>query len=252
MTEILTFNDIQPLLVFGLVSLSFVSSFITVSLGVGGGLLLLAFMANIFPASALIPVHGVIQLGSNFLRLSIMVKYVQWQHFWLFLVGTVIGVTLGGSVVVTLDPAIIQMCIGLFVVYSLIKTPPRWLSKLPILTGMFSSFLTMFFGATGVFVANYVKSLQLPRKQYVAMHALFMATQHFLKAVVFGFLGFNFQPWILFIILMMLSGFIGTLVGRYVLFKMNENLFANLLNIILFLLAVRLIWFGLKSGVFSI
>ncbi len=110
----------------------------------------------------------------------------------------------------------------------------------------------MFFGATGVFVANYVKSLHLPRKQYVAMHALFMATQHFLKAVAFGFLGFNFQPWFLFILLMMLSGFIGTLVGRYVLFKMNENLFANLLNVILFLLAARLIWFGLKSGVFSL
>jgi len=86
----------------------------------------------------------------------------------------------------------------------------------------------------------------------VAMHALFMATQHFLKAVVFGFLGFNFQPWIILIILMMLSGFLGTLVGRFVLFKMNENLFTNLLNIVLFLLAVRLIWFGLKGGVFSI
>ena len=50
---------------FFLVATSFVASFITAAFGIGGGALLLAFMATLVPTAALIPVHGVIQLGSN-------------------------------------------------------------------------------------------------------------------------------------------------------------------------------------------
>ncbi len=44
---------------------SFVGSFITAAFGIGGGALLLAIMATLMPPAALIPVHGVVQAGSN-------------------------------------------------------------------------------------------------------------------------------------------------------------------------------------------
>ena len=64
------------------------------------------------------------------------------------------------------------------------------------ITGVFSSFLTMFFGGTGPFVATFVKAQGLDRMGHVATHAALMTIQHALKIVVFGFLGFAFAQWI--------------------------------------------------------
>ena len=47
---------------------SFLGSFITVAFGIGGGALLLALMASMLPPIALIPIHGIIQLGTNATR----------------------------------------------------------------------------------------------------------------------------------------------------------------------------------------
>lgn len=53
-----------PVAVFLLAS-STITSMITASLGAGGGVLLLVLMASWMPPAAIIPVHGMIQLGSN-------------------------------------------------------------------------------------------------------------------------------------------------------------------------------------------
>ena len=55
-----------------LLAVSTAGSFITAAFGIGGGAVMLATMALILPAPALIPVHGVVQLGSNVGRLWLM------------------------------------------------------------------------------------------------------------------------------------------------------------------------------------
>ena len=82
-------DPISVLLLFGA---SFAGSFTTVALGIGGGAFLLAIMASLLPPAALIPVHGVIQLGSNGLRAVLFWKLALWSTFWPFLAGTVVGV----------------------------------------------------------------------------------------------------------------------------------------------------------------
>ncbi len=47
-----------------LVITSLLTSMLTAAMGIGGGVLLLAVMASIVPVAALIPVHGLVQLGS--------------------------------------------------------------------------------------------------------------------------------------------------------------------------------------------
>ena len=116
--------------------------------------------------------------------------------------------------------------------------------KSAILAGGFSSFLTMFFGGTGPFVAAYVKTMGFGRMTYVATHALLMTVQHSLKTVAFGFLGFAFGPWLPLIGAMICAGFLGTVAGRQVLIRTNEARFKTILNAILIILAVRLIWEG--------
>ena len=240
-------GQFDPLIFLFLLASSFLGSFITVALGIGGGALLLAIMASLMPPAALIPVHGVIQLGSNALRSSLLLRFTFWPPILAFLFGSIIGAALGGSVVVNLPPAVIQLGIGAFVIFSVLMNPPAWLSRLPFESGAISSFLTMFFGATGIFVANFVKSLKLPRKEHVATHAAMMTIQHCLKVVMFAVLGFSFGPWIGFIVAMTIAGFLGTIAGRHVLHKMDDRRFKLALDIVLLLISARLIWSGFSS-----
>lgn len=240
-------GGLAPVTVLGLAGASFLSSFITVALGIGGGALLLAIMANLVPPVALIPVHGVIQFGSNLFRASMLIRYAHWPGFAAFATGAVIGVALGGSVVVNLPPALVQIGVGCFVIWSVLGRPPAWLSRWSALTGMISSFLTMFFGATGVFVANYTKSLRLPRREHVATHAVMMTLQHVLKTLTFGTLGFAFGPWLGFIGMMVACGFAGTLVGKLLLERLSDHHFKRALNAVLILISLRLVWTGLRA-----
>jgi uncharacterized membrane protein YfcA len=57
-------------------------------------------------------------------------------------------------------------------------------------------------------------------------------------------LGFAYGPWVPLMAAMIASGFLGTLAGRQVLMRIDEQKFKFALNTILVLLALRLIWAG--------
>lgn len=241
------FNGLEPGSALLMAGMSLASSFITASLGIGGGVLLLAVMASLFPPLALIPVHGVIQLGSNFFRGVVLLGHVHWKPALAFAAGTVLGVALGGSVAVRLEPAWVEIGVGAFVLWSVFRKPPKWLSRAPLPTGLISSFLTMFFGATGPFVANFVKSLELPRQEHVATQAMLMTAQHALKSVTFALLGFAFAPWAGFILVMVAMGFLGTLLGKQVLMRSSDRGFRRALDVVLVLVSLRLILLGIAT-----
>lgn len=243
----LIFNGIEPLAGISLLVASFIGSFITISLGIGGGVMLLAVMASLMPPAALIPVHGVIQLGSNGLRAGLMWRHTEWPPVFGFALGSFIGVVIGGLLVVELQPYLVQIGVGAFIIWSILARPPRWLARTAGLNGLVSSFLTMFFGATGPFVANYVKALALGRIEHIATQAVMMTIQHGLKITAFVALGFAYAAWLPFIALMIVSGFLGTLAGREVLLRVSDSTFKRALNIALFLIALRLIWQGLRG-----
>lgn len=232
---------------WAIVVASFAGSFITAAFGIGGGGMLLAVLAVLVPPAALIPIHGVVQTGSNAGRMVLFWRHIYWPALPWFAVGTLIGVGIGGSIAVELPPQYVQIGVGLFVIYTVAARAPRWFSRWPLLTGLISSFLTMFFGATGMFVASFTKSHKLPRHDHVATHATLMALQHGLKVVVFGLLGFAYGAWIWVIIAMIVVGLVGTYVGRLVLNRLTDARFAIALNTILILISLRLIWQGVST-----
>ena len=226
---------------------SVVASFITIAFGIGGGVLLLAVLASLVPPVALIPVHGVIQMGSNAGRIVFMFGHIDWRPVLAFTAGSLLGVLAGGALTVNLPPALVQIGVGLFVLWSTFRKPPRWMAGQPAISGAISSFLTMFFGATGPFVATFTKSLALNRHGHVATHATLMTIQHLLKTLTFGVLGFAFAPWLGFIVAMIVAGAVGTFLGWQILDRLSDERFRIALNIVLILLSLRLIWGGMEA-----
>lgn len=232
---------------FVLLAASFFSSFITVAFGIGGGATLLAVMATLVPAGVLIPTHGVVQAGSNLGRAAVMLGHVHWPAIPAFILGSLAGTGMGGGLVIGIPPSLVHVGVGSFIAWSVIGRPPKAIRRWPVTVGAASSFLTMFFGATGPFVATYTKSLGLGRHAHVATHATLMTVQHALKTVTFGLLGFTFADWLPFVLAMIAFGFAGTVAGRLVLIRMDDVRFRRALDLVLLLIALRLIVGGVMQ-----
>ena len=230
-----------------LLAVSLVGGIVSAVAGIGGGILMLAVLASVIPPAALIPVHGIVQIGSNIGRVIVLFKHIAWPIVPPFLIGAVVGAGLGGATAVNLPPDVVRLAVGLFILWSLVANPPGILRRHGWLNGGISSYLTMFVGASAPFVLVYVKAQDLGRLGQVGTHAVLMTLQHILKTLIFGFLGFAYGPWISIVIGLIATGFVGTLIGRSVLGRTSDTRFALVVNVVLAAVALRLIWVAARE-----
>jgi uncharacterized membrane protein YfcA len=219
-----------------LVFASFFTSLLTASFGIGGGLVLLSVMTYLLPVTALIPVHGAVQFGSNAGRAVLRRHLIAWPELFAFMAGGAIGAFAGAHVVLEMPEFLLEIVLGLFVLTVTWIRPPRMgRMSLPsfALTGAVTTFLTMFFGATGPLnVAAFEKTFP-DRRVMVASLAALQTSQHVLKLLAFGFAGFSFAAWVPLMASMILTGLAGTWVGLRLLGIMHEETFRFALKLIM-------------------
>jgi uncharacterized membrane protein YfcA len=236
----------------GLCASSFLGSFVTAAFGLGGGVLTLATMALALPPPVLIPVHGVVQFGSNLGRTILMLRQVLVSVVPAFLGGTLIGAMVGIHLVVTLPTWVLQTVLAAFILYA--TWGPRFRSQRPSLARFFavgavSTLATMFVGATGALVAPFVAAACPHRQQVVGTHGLLMSIQHGFKVIAFGAIGFAFGPYVPLLVGLLLSGFLGTYAGRLTLNRLPESVFRIGLRLLLTLLVLRLLYSAARQAV---
>ncbi len=226
-----------------LVALSFFTSLITATFSLGGGSLMIAAMALAFPPVVVVPVHGCIQLGSNAGRALVQREHIQWQPILWLALGAVIGSVVGGRFAHLLPEKWFAAAIGFFVLITTWLPQPRAITtsrSLQFAGGVVVSALGMVVGAAGPLVAAFVRGIP-DRRQLVATHAMLMTFQHVFKVVVFVAMGFAFRQYLLLILMMVGSGFLGTAVGSRLLTRVPENVFRLGFRILLSLVAIGLI-----------
>ncbi|MEM5583713.1 sulfite exporter TauE/SafE family protein [Roseibium sp. AS2] len=233
-----------------LILTSFFTSALTAAVGLGGGVALIAVMAAVMPAGALVPVHGVVQLGSNAGRAIVQLKHVDWLIALWFAVGAAFGAAIGGAIAIELPAAILKAGISLFVLWVVWGKAPKFgkaRKRAMAGAGFASTFLSMFFGAAGPIGGAVLATLGLPRHGFVANQAVTALIMHVFKIVVFGLLGFAFAPWAGLIVLMIASGFLGTLAGSRLLGRMEEKTFRTGFRWVMTALAANLLWQAVRS-----
>ena len=237
--EGLTFFSVSILIIA-----SFFTSALTASVGVGGGLLMLALMTYIIPIVALIPVHGLVQLGSNIGRAYIQRMHIQWPIVWMFLSGSIFGAFIGAMLAVEMPASILKGLLGLFIFIIVWTKIPKLRNANPMfisLGGLATTFITMFAGATGPLVAAFLNSLFEEHRKMVATHGMTMTVQHSLKVLAFGFAGFAFWSWLPLVALIVVSGFFGSKAGTLLMDKLPETTFKVAFKIVMTLVAIDLI-----------
>ncbi len=229
-----------------LVVTSFVASYITAALGIGGGLLLLSVMVNLIPITYLIPVHGLVQIASNASRAGMLRQFINWRMLALFSLGSVLGFVVAPYVLIQLPLAILEMAVAGFILIL------QWGPKLKVsshgpaslvLHGGVITLISSLVGATGPLVASMLA--HMPVKQaLVATMAAMQTVQHSMKTLVFVQLQVDLLPWLGLVALMVVSGYLGTRFGLKVLLKVPEQRFRFWFRWLITLLALRMLLIG--------
>lgn len=239
--------EISPLFAGLLVFCSFLTWALTAALGLGGGVTLLAIMGLGMPVSSLLPVHGIVQLGSNLSRTLLQRLYVAWPLVLWFFIGSAIGVALGAPVAAMIPDSVARIALGLFILWSVFRkrAPPRKVNRLFfVLGGGITSIGTMIVGATGPMVAGLISSQGLTKQPLIATHATCMVLQHGLKILAFGLMGFAYADWAPMLAAMIASGALGTWLGTRLLDNLPEKMFRTAFRLTMLILSAQLIWQG--------
>ena len=241
--------DIGPLLFAGLTVASFAASFIAVFTGAAGGVFLLALMAIVMPPAVVVPVHTVVMLGSGITRSMIMWRHVMRWTVLPFVIGSALGAAAGAKIFVALPLSWLQGILGAFI---LLVT---WMPKLGLVgaqrgrfavLGFGTTFLGVFVSATGSLLAPFVASAAPDRHSLVATIGALMTFVHIAKLVAFGFIGFAIGSYIPLMAAMIVTGALGNWLGEIALYRVTEQRFRLVFQLILTALALRLLWDALR------
>ncbi len=229
---------------------SFFTSALTASFGIGGGVALMALLGTALTVASLIPVHGLVQLGSNSGRAWHQRAYVIWPKLLPFMIGAVFGAVIGTTMVIQLPDRPMKVGLGIFVLLvTWLKLPAfgsmgkNWIAA----SGALVAFLSMIFGATGPVLASFFEKAFPDRKEMVATVAVGNVVVHGLKVAAFAFAGFAFAPWLPLIAAMIASGYLGTVLGTNLLHRIPEARFRLGFKIVLSALALDMIRRGLPA-----
>ena len=239
--------DITPFFAGILVVTSFLTSALTAAMGLGGGVAMLAVLSMGLPVTSVLPLHGVVQMGSNTGRAIIQRQHIVWPLLLWFALGSLIGIAIGASVVVNIPDTFAKWALALFILWSIYRKKPNGSTQHHgkayfVAGGAVSSFCTMLVGATGPLVAAILAGTGLIKQRLVATHATCMVIQHGMKILAFGTLGFAYMQWGPLLVAMIASGVAGTWTGTRVLDKLPESTFRLGFKIMMTLVCLHMIW----------
>ena len=231
-----------------LISLAFVTSMLTAITGVGGGMILIACMPGLLPASAIVPVHGMIQLFANSSRAFFGWRFLRWDFVLAFIGGAIVGGLISAAISREINLEYTPLLIAAYLLYTV--WGPKLELKKPLagefaIIGMLQTGLSMIIGATGPLGQAALLRHQLKRDSLVVTAALMMIFTHLIKVILFALLGFAFLSYWKIIIGMSAGVIVGAFVGTHIRYRIPEALFRKALKWLLTLLALRMIYITL-------
>lgn len=227
-----------------LVPIVFFTSCLAAVMGMGGGILLLAVMPGLVPASVMLPLHAVTQLASNVSRATFGWRDIDAAIIPAILCGAVVGAWLGSAAYQSLDmhwlPAWIGLLILLLTWVPLPALPGGGQLSLALL-GFYQTGLGMVAGATGPVGAAVLLRRNSGRDWLVVNTAVYMALNHAVRLAAFTAIGFSLAAWWQLAVGMIAAGICGSWVGTRLRGLVPQRNFQRLFRVLVTLLALRMI-----------
>ena len=227
----------------------FAAAFVNAAFATGGVYIMLASISAILPLTVAIPLLPAFALPSLISRVYLFWQHINWPIVKSFVIGSVIGVLLGGQVFVSLSERHLSLMIGLLLLlltwWPHIKvTMP--VSQLFLYVGISHSFLGTLFGAGGILQSTIIRTSLLKAQMTGTLAASLFAMDIF-KISSYMFNGFSYQRYLPHLCAATVAGYIGVWAGKRASSFISDKTFRVVFKIIITLVAVKFIYAGLSE-----
>jgi uncharacterized membrane protein YfcA len=170
-----------------------VSSFISGTFGMAGGMVLLGVLLIYLPVATAMVLFSIIQLVANLWRAVLWWRFVKWPIFWKYTLGAVVAFALLRLIAYVPDKATVYVLLGLLpfaVEFLPVRARPNieW-RGVSYVTGFFTTIVQFMAGVGGPFLDVFFQKSQLDRKTTLATKAVTQTFSHVLRAAYFGSFG---------------------------------------------------------------
>lgn len=176
-----------------LILLNFLTSTLTAIIGIGGGMILIAFMPFFLPAAAIIPVHAATQFASNLSRAWFGRRHILASPLRQYLVGNILGVMAGFWLIGRINLEHAPLYISAYILLNLWVPPfQRAIGRFEhfSIIGFIQTVLALFVGITGPMNVPLLIKRCDDHHAIVTTAAAMMIFAHLGKIVVYGWYGF--------------------------------------------------------------
>jgi len=180
-----------------------VSSFISGTFGMAGGMVLLGVILIYFPVATGMVLFSIIQFVSNGWRALLWWRFVRWPVFLPYVAGAIAAFALLRFIAYVPDKATVYILLGLLpFAVELMPAGARpnieW-RGVPLITGFFTTIVQFMAGVGGPFLDVFFQKSMLDRKTTLATKAVTQTFSHVLRALYFGSFGAVHaleEPWL--------------------------------------------------------
>ena len=170
-----------------------VSSFISGTFGMAGGMVLLGVLLAYFPVPTAMVLFSIIQFVANGWRFLLWRRFVLWPIFIWYAVGGIVAFGLMRAIAYVPDKATVYILLGLmpFAVEALpaaARPNIEW-RGMPFVTGLLTTVLQFLAGVGGPFLDVFFQKSMLDRKTTLASKAVAQTFSHVLRGAYFGSFG---------------------------------------------------------------
>jgi hypothetical protein len=167
-------------------------------------------------------------------------KHTQWRYLWKLMPWTAAGVVLGYFALGHISDRTARILIGAIIVslcmlgyarrYLAVQTgeAERWHWTLAAALGIMAGFITLVANAAGPLMAIYLVAMRLPKMQFVGTTAVYFMVLNLFKVPFMVNLGLITAPSFEFNLMLAPAVLLGALAGRWLLIRINQQLFENL------------------------
>lgn len=205
---------------------------------------MLAVSSSVLPVSAIVPLHTAFMFGSLLARIRYFWREIFWPIALPFMIGCLIGTSVGAKLYLNLPEFLIALVLGLLMLGSTWLPKPRIDVKIKhpfFIVGILHSLLSTLF-AYGALLHPLIFRTSLNKTQITATLAGSLFAMGILKIAGYVTFGFDYLQYADLIIAATLSGFAGTWVGKHLHHRISEQLFRQVFKTLMTLFALRLLF----------
>ena len=223
---------------------AYLTAALSAATGMGGGLIFLVSINHYFPLNFAIPIHGLIQLKNNALRVFALRHHLIPSMCAHYALGCTLGVITVTILLQNLQFKLLPLIlIFLLVAYTLFKPKKMPHLKIPMWghgpLGFLTGVVGILIGAVDPLLAPFFLRDDFTRHQVISNKSFFQMLIHFFKIPVFLYLGFRYQDFIYLILILFIAGFLGTYTGIAILDKISKSTFIKVFKSLLFLVWLK-------------